>query len=888
VTATETPIPTPTEPRPPEPPDATDSPNAAEAPPRVALGSSGGGVRGLRRTLTAIVCVQAIFLLYRALFTLSPEPYVIAFFGVEVVAALALFLLLLPALTTDSAAGHAPLPPPDDAAQPPTVDVIVPAVDTSEAAVRRTALAAIRLHGRSSTILIGDTPATALLADELGCAFESAVGAGWIETLNTLLPKLSGTLVAVFEPGQIPHIDFLTRLTPIFEEPTTAMVQARLSVAPAEAAAAPLDPDQEPGAKRPLALFEERDRRNAVPWLGTNALFRRSALVDSGGFAPGPAPQTTSARLQAAGWRTRYHPQVLSSALEEGEQAVAKCGSRPWAALSALLTLRLSLAQRLSLVGDLLAFAPSFAGTLYVATPLVLITAGLSPVRRIDPPLALFWAAAVLSTVAEYRLLQLRTPNLSRIVRLSRGVVLAPLWALTRRVPGATPELLSVALSLALAAGLWSAAAWTGLDLLYGVDGRRFGWTVFGLWAGASAAVAWRIHLQALARSANASRSRDPQEIPLEYRAAPAEGGDPGAEDESETRMAEARDVGGQGVGILAHEELELGGRYQLSLKVFGRALEVAAIVVYEEPGGADGEWRYFLRPDRTGRDALARLARALEARRRREIRTTAIDRARKVVRRPAKRRAPRFPFELPVTIDAPELGTIHGTTLNVSTTGAALRVDRELPEGLEVELRFVHAELPASLRARVVACRAIEEEGAFRVGVDLASPCATLARLAGPDDAPLFLDPWDVDHDAMTQRGLRASDAGAERRSDDEAGRVSDDGVAEGPPAEGEGAAPDEDSEEGEKSGGGLARESDRATAPALPDAEQGAIEANTAEPQLQSGPAPDPPEEPPPEHEPDAPADAPDDPSIEEMLEAIEPSDAAAPDRVDQEDSP
>ncbi|MAE70554.1 MAG: hypothetical protein CME06_08815, partial [Gemmatimonadetes bacterium] len=270
---------------------------------------------------------------------------------------------------------------------------------------------------------------------------------------------------------------------------------------------------------------------------------------------------------------------------------------------------------------------------------------------------------------------------------------------------------------------------------------------------------------------AAASGSREAQAIPVEYVPAPP----PGAKTEegsSDPKVGVARDVGGQGLGLLVEEELEVGGCYDLALRVFGEVFRMSATVVYEEPGGDQGEWRYFLRPDKKGLHGLANLARAIEEERLRQRRSRAMECARKAVRRPAKRRASRYQIELPVQTDGSNGDTFWGVTIDVSTTGAALRADRELAVGTEIGLRVIHPELPEHLNATVVSCSPREEENTWRLGLDLSTPNAALARIASPPDAPLFLDPGDVDHDAMTQRGLRNNeDMETETAVDSEAG---------------------------------------------------------------------------------------------------------------------
>ncbi len=737
----------PTAPPAPEPPAAESAPSSEET-------ASSESKGELRRVLLSIFLVQGAFLLYRLLFTLTAGPYAIGVFAVEVATGAALLLLSLPLFSPPAA----PDPPPPLASEDesPTVDVVVPAVGSPVAATRRTTLAAIRLQGGGSTVLIGDSPEIAALSEELGCIYVEAPGGDWIGTLNVALSTLSGNLIAIFEPGQVPHIDFLDAITPALRDPSTAMVQARIDRPSLSQVSHGAGADALSTGEVTPEVIEGRDRWNAVPWLGTNAVFRRSALADAGGFARGPAPWGTSARLQADGWLTRYERRALSSSLEDGHHAIAK--QARGASLGSLFDRRLSLLQRLCLLADVLAFMPQVAAALYLTAPILVVCADISPVPRASVPLVLIWLAVILATWAQHRLLHRHAPNLDRIVRLSLSAALSPARSLLKLLPSLHVEALWVGASLALALGLWSATTWVSLDLLYDAVPARWHAAWMLLWAAAGSAAAWSLHMRAALRAAAASGSREAQAIPVEYMPASRPGEE--AQGSIDPKVGVARDVGGQGIGLLVEEELELGAPYELALRVFGEVIRMSATVVYEEPGGGGGECRYFLRPDKRGLEGLTKLARAIEAERVRQKRSRAMERARKVVRRPAKRRAPRYPIELSVQIDEGSDEAFRAVTIDVSTTGAALRADRELAKGSEIELRFIHPELPERISATVVSCSPGTEENTWRIGLDLSTPNAALARIASPPDAPLFLDPWDVDHDAMTQRGLRGTDA--------------------------------------------------------------------------------------------------------------------------------
>jgi hypothetical protein len=660
------------------------------------------------------------------------------------------------------------------------VDVVIPASRSSVDALRRTATAAIQMRGRTRTILMGSSPEVAALAKELGCEYEEIQAEDWRATLNALLPNLSGSLLAIFEPSQIPHVDYLLTIAPWFSDTETAMVQVAMTRPQwSSLFGVGLNSRETPAGCVPNGLAI-RDHWNAVPWLGTNALFRRSALVDAGGFLGG-APWQTSARLQAAGWRTRYSDLALCLSLEEQETMLVPPVSTGGGQLRQCLLLDLTLVQRVVLWGDHLAFAPSVMGALYLLAPLLAIWFSWSPVRRPDLLTLCFWTMVLGPSALGLILIDRHAPDLNRVMRWSRGVVFRRLRGLGQGSSASPSWQFRVAPTALLAALLWGGVTWVAMGIVYGCYADRFSHLLLALWAAGAAICAWLLLRHHIDRIHLVTRCREPLTIAGECRLMANEAETLLSADWGEHIECVIRDVGGQGIGVLAYQELEMGEHYLVSFEGAGTKISARTTVVYGEPGGGESEHRYYLRPAKEDRPTLARYARRVEEERLREQAPELVKRARRMVRRTAKRRSPRFAAELAVQIDGADGGRVDGSTINVSATGVALRGSRPAALDSLVLLRLLHPSLPRPLQARVV--RVVQEgEQMWEMGLDLLRPNAALAQIAAPLDAPLFLEPWDEDHNAISRRGLANGEA---VDSDDGEQSPGEDAAAQAEPAE-------------------------------------------------------------------------------------------------------
>ena len=137
--------------------------------------------------------------------------------------------------------------------------------------------------------------------------------------VNAALAGTSGEYVVIFDADHVPEPGFLLQVLPYFQDPDVAFVQSPqhyvnkvnlVSTGSAEA----------------QRIFYElvcpgKNHFNAAFCVGTNVMFRRSALSGIGGIATGSNSEDiwTSLKLHRRGWRSIYVPTVLARGLAPDE-----------------------------------------------------------------------------------------------------------------------------------------------------------------------------------------------------------------------------------------------------------------------------------------------------------------------------------------------------------------------------------------------------------------------------------------------------------------------------------------------------------------------------------------------------------------------------------------
>lgn len=206
----------------------------------------------------------------------------------------------------------------------PTVDVFLPSAG-EELSVLANTYRAVRLldyPGAVNVLVLDDSDRWQVrrLAEQFGFRHEVRPNRGHMKKAGNLKHGFSvsdGDVIAIFDADFVPRPDFLRELMPYLDDPTVAIVQS------------PQFFDTHrglPWLQRAAGAVQEsfyrwaqpsRDALGAPICVGTCALYRRSALNESGGFAQiGHSEDVhTGVNLLKVGYRTVYIPVVLAKGL---------------------------------------------------------------------------------------------------------------------------------------------------------------------------------------------------------------------------------------------------------------------------------------------------------------------------------------------------------------------------------------------------------------------------------------------------------------------------------------------------------------------------------------------------------------------------------------------
>jgi cellulose synthase (UDP-forming) len=206
-----------------------------------------------------------------------------------------------------------------------TVDLFLPIYNEPFPVVERALRAAMKVRGANAVWVLddGQDEAAERLARDLGARYRrrtvrTNAKAG---NVNAALAESTADLIAIFDIDHAPLPEFLERSVPHFADPRVGFVQVMLSFAnESESWIARASTESALDFYNPTSLG--MDAVGSATLVGSNAVIRRKALDDLGGYRPGLAEDlATSVALHAAGWRSAYVAEPLAPGLAPADLA---------------------------------------------------------------------------------------------------------------------------------------------------------------------------------------------------------------------------------------------------------------------------------------------------------------------------------------------------------------------------------------------------------------------------------------------------------------------------------------------------------------------------------------------------------------------------------------
>jgi cellulose synthase (UDP-forming) len=196
------------------------------------------------------------------------------------------------------------------------VEVFVTVYGEPVEVVRRTLEAALAIRGAHRTWLLDDGSSDDMraLADDLGCFYLRRLGSAGAKAgnINHALTQAKGDFFVVFDADFVPRPEFIEEVLPFFTDDNVAFVQTPQTYGNLHTMIAR-------GAGYMQSVFYRfiqpgRNHFNAAFCVGTNVMFRRSAVQEIGGiYADSKSEDVwTSLKLHERGWRSIYLARTLA------------------------------------------------------------------------------------------------------------------------------------------------------------------------------------------------------------------------------------------------------------------------------------------------------------------------------------------------------------------------------------------------------------------------------------------------------------------------------------------------------------------------------------------------------------------------------------------------
>lgn len=371
------------------------------------------GRPGLERSFAnATLVVVPAYLLWRGAFTLNPDWPVASWLMLIADAMFGLSALGFALTRLRGDGDAAPAPPP---APGLSVDVWITTYNEDLALLRRTVQHAVKMDYPHTTYVLDDGAREEVraLCDQLGARYlsRSDRSNGKAGNLNHALAQTTGDLIATFDADFVPQRDFLTRLLGHLADPSVALVQTPQRY---------YNVDSFQHDRRPRATWDEQEvffdltmpglaAWGSAYWVGTNALLRRQALVDIGGFPTDSLIEDmlTGMLLHAKGYTSVYVQENLAHGLAPAFASQFLTQRLRWAQgafqilrrHNPLIKAGLRPMQRVLYFTSLFHFAEGLPRVIFYAAPALFVGFGVAPLR-LSAGVALGIGAYLLFSVA--------------------------------------------------------------------------------------------------------------------------------------------------------------------------------------------------------------------------------------------------------------------------------------------------------------------------------------------------------------------------------------------------------------------------------------------------------------------------------------------------------
>jgi cellulose synthase/poly-beta-1,6-N-acetylglucosamine synthase-like glycosyltransferase len=368
-------------------------------------------------TVVAVLATMA-YLFWRAAATLDLSVWWIAvpLLLLEVHALICLVLYAAPLWDLDAMRPPAPV---DE--YPGALAVLIPTYNESLEVLLPTVAAAVSAELPHQTWVLDDSdrPEVARLAAALGARYlaRSEHDHAKAGNVNHALQYVDADIVVLLDADHVASRDLLRNTLGYFDDPLVALVQTPQDFYNDDS----FEHHRSRGGRVAKRYSEQemfyrglqpgRNRFNAAFMCGTGAVVRVQALREVGGLAVETVTEDihTTIRMHRAGWKTRYHNEVLARGLAAANAAQYMEQRVRWGT-GAMQVLRrenpafvsgLTFMQRVGYLGTLLGWFDSWRSLGYVLAPMVVLLSGAVPVRADLPTfLAAFGGAFLLQRLA--------------------------------------------------------------------------------------------------------------------------------------------------------------------------------------------------------------------------------------------------------------------------------------------------------------------------------------------------------------------------------------------------------------------------------------------------------------------------------------------------------